>query len=88
MGQDDYAWQDEALADDLRAAFLESAHKHSDLMSRARCDANWRVSAWRLKGLSATFGLSRLVELAEEAATGVPGDPVILRRIAHELASL
>ncbi|WP_337827773.1 Hpt domain-containing protein [Pseudonocardia sp. TMWB2A] len=79
---------DVALAEDLRRAFLESAARHADFMRRARCDANWQISAWRLKGLSATFGITGLVRLAEEAASGVPGDPAILRRIQNEIAAL
>jgi hypothetical protein len=73
---------DPALVEELRLAFKESALRHHDLMGRARCDANWRVAAWRLKGLSATFGVDVLIRLAEEAAIGVPGDPVVLRRIS------
>lgn len=79
---------DAVLAEDLRSAFLESALRHTDYMRRSRCDANWQVSAWRLKGLSATFGVTSLVDLAEQAATGVPGDPAILRRISSEIAAL
>lgn len=88
IGEDGIFGSDRMLAEDLRSAFLESAHRHTDFMRRSRCDANWQVSAWRLKGLSATFGINSLVDLAEEAANGVPGDPVILRRIASEIAAL
>jgi hypothetical protein len=73
---------DPALAEELRIAFKQSAERHHDLMRRARCDANWRIAAWRLKGLSSTFGVDVLIRLAEEAASGVPGDPAILRRIS------
>lgn len=72
---------DPAMARDLRAAFAESARDLADLMRRARCDANWQVAAERLKSLSATFGVIPLIQLAEEAMAGVPGDPAMLRRI-------
>ena len=79
---------DADLAAELRMAFKHSAERHHDLMRRARCDANWRVSAWRLKGLSATFGVDTLIRLAEEAASGVPGDPAILRRISDAITAV
>ena len=64
---------DPAMAMDLRGA--------SDRPGRARCDANWEVAALRLKGLAATFGIIPLIELAEAAMAGAPGDPAILRQI-------
>ncbi len=79
---------DADLANELRMAFKESAARHHDLMRRARCDANWRVAAWRLKGLSATFGVDHLIRLAEAAAEGVPGDPVVLRDIESAIAAV
>ncbi|WP_314817348.1 MULTISPECIES: Hpt domain-containing protein [Sphingopyxis] len=69
------------MSRDLRVAFIESARELADLMRRARCDANWLVAAERLKSLSATFGIIPLIQLAEEAMSGVPGDPVVLREI-------
>ena len=77
------------LMAELRSAFLESAARHLDLMSRARCDANWVISASRLKSIAASFGASNLVELADEALDGAPGDPAVLRKIAaavHDFA--
>ncbi|MDZ4368906.1 MAG: Hpt domain-containing protein [Afipia sp.] len=72
---------DAAIAMDLRTAFTGSARDLADLMRRARCDANWEVAALRLKGLAATFGIISLIELAEQAMVGAPGDPLVLRRI-------
>ena len=72
---------DPAMAMDLRSAFTDSARELADLMRRARCDANWNVAALRLKSLAATFGIISLIELAEEAMTGAPGDPAVLRQI-------
>lgn len=71
--------------EELRSAFLEGARRQFDLMGRARCDANWTVSASRLKSIAASFGAASLADLAEEALTGAPGDPVILRRIGAAL---
>lgn len=72
---------DAAMALDLRSAFTGSARDLADLMRRARCDANWEVAALRLKGLAATFGIVALIELAEQAIAGAPGDPLVLRKI-------
>ncbi len=72
---------DPAMAADLRKAFTDSARDLADLLRRARCDANWEMAALRLKSLSATFGIIPLIELAEEAMAGAPGDPAVLRAI-------
>ncbi|QGP80835.1 Hpt domain-containing protein [Sphingobium sp. CAP-1] len=79
---------DSALIADLRVAFMESAARQVDLLGRARCDANWELAAWRLKGLAASFGLTALMALADEAAQAAPGDPAILRRLRAALAGL
>jgi hypothetical protein len=79
---------DAALISDLRFAFMESAERQVDLLGRARCDANWSLAAWRLKGLAASFGLTGLMALADEAATSAPGDPRILRRLRAVLEGL
>jgi len=72
---------DPGLMAELRAAFIESASRQTDLMGRARCDANWQFAASRLKSLAGSFGALNLLELADEALTGAPGDPVVLRRL-------
>ena len=73
------------MAMDLRGAFTGSARDLADLMRRSRCDANWEMAALRLKGLSATFGIIPLIELAEAAMAGAPGDPAVLRQINQAL---
>lgn len=82
------AGEDDALIAELRAAFLESARRHTDLLARSRCDANWTLAAGRLKGLAASFGMDGLVDLALEAEAGAPGDPVVQRKIAQGIAEL
>ena len=72
---------DSMLMAELRADFMESAARQTDLMSRSRCDANWRLAAARLGSLAASFGAVGLLQMADEAMQGAPGDPVILRRI-------
>ena len=72
---------DFVLAAELRDVFVESAERHLDLLRRARCDGNWRVAAERLQGLAASFHASALQTLAEEALSGAPGEPGVLRRI-------
>ncbi len=76
---------DHLLLAELRAAFLEGAERHVDLMTRARCDANWHHSASRLKSLAGSFGAVGMMDLADEALTGAPGDPVILRKLQAAL---
>lgn len=76
---------DHALFAELRQAFLESALRQHDLMGRSRCDANWINSASRLKSIAASFGVTGLVTLANEAIAGAPGDPVVLRQIGKAL---
>lgn len=80
--------EDSLLIEDLRIAFMESAQRHLDLLGRARCDANWQLAAWRLKGLAASFGLTTLMAMADEAADAAPGDPRILRLLRALLNDL
>ncbi len=75
------AGADSALGAELREAFRESLERHLDHLKRARCDGNWTVAAQRLKGLAAGFHASELVDLADEAIAGAPGDPSVMRRI-------
>lgn len=82
------AGHDPELVRELRAAFIESAERQVDLLGRARCDGNWHVAALRLKGLAASFHAEGLINLAEEALDGAPGDPAILRRLRQMLADL
>lgn len=82
------AGHDPELVRELRAAFIESAERQMDLLGRARCDGNWHVAALRLKGLAASFHAEGLIDLAEEALDGAPGDPAILRRLRQMLADL
>jgi ATP phosphoribosyltransferase regulatory subunit HisZ len=76
---------DPGLVAELRTAFVESAARQTDLMSRARCDANWLLASSRLKSLAASFGAVGLLELADEALDGAPGDPVVLRKLKQAL---
>jgi hypothetical protein len=41
------------------------------------------MAALRLKGLAASFHAEPLIDLAEEALEGAPGDPSVLRRISQ-----
>src|SRR3954470_7350712 len=72
---------DPELMRELRAAFLDSASRQTDLMGRSRCDANWAIAASRLKSFAASFGAIGLAALADEALEGAPGDPVVLRKL-------
>lgn len=76
---------DGALMAELKTAFVESAARQLDLLGRSRCDANWLIAGARLKSIAASFGASGLGALADEALTGAPGDPAVLRKIAAAL---
>lgn len=76
---------DADLARELRGSVLASALGHVDLLGRSRCDANWIMSARRLKGLAEAFGLDDLVALADTALAGAPGDPRVLMDIRRHL---
>jgi len=75
------AGDDAALLHELRAAFVESARRQLDLLTRARCDGNWTVAAMRLKGLAASFNADELMAAAENALTSAPGEPAVIRQI-------
>lgn len=77
------AGADPALFAELRTAFAESLESQIDLLRRARCDGNWQVAALRLKGLAASFHAEPLIALAEEALSGAPGEPGIIRRLSQ-----
>ncbi|HST37512.1 MAG TPA: Hpt domain-containing protein [Allosphingosinicella sp.] len=76
---------DSGLMAELKEAFVESARRQLDLLSRSRCDANWQIAAARLKSIAASFGVAGLIELSDEAQQGAPGDPAVLRKIAAAL---
>jgi HPt (histidine-containing phosphotransfer) domain-containing protein len=82
------AGDDASLANELRATFVESARRQLSLLTRSRCDANWQYTSWRLKGLAASFGATLLMELADEASIGAPGDPVVIRKIESAMAEI
>lgn len=80
------AGNDTALMAELRLAFLESLARQIDLLRRSRCDANWTVSAMRLKGLAASFHAEPLISMAEDALRGAPGEPAVIRRMERFVA--
>lgn len=82
------AGDDPALVEELRRAFLESAKRQVDLLGRSRCDANWQYCCYRLKGLAASFGVTEVISLADEANAGAPGDPVVVRKLSSYLQQL
>lgn len=75
------AGEDAELHAALRQAFGESLARQVDLLRRSRCDGNWQVAAMRLKGLAASFHAEALVELAEQALEGAPGEPGVIRQL-------
>ena len=77
-----------ALHAELKAAFLDSIDRQVDLMSRSRCDGNWQMAGMRLRAIAASFHADELIALADEATTGAPGDPSIIRRIKAFIGEL
>jgi hypothetical protein len=75
------AGEDAELFNDLRLAFAESLARQVDLLRRSRCDGNWQVAALRLRGLAASFHADPLIDLADQALEGAPGDPAVVRRL-------
>ena len=82
------AGDDFAVREDLKQAFVQSASAHHDLLRRARCDANWAMAAERLGKLAASFHATELMDLAEEARAGAPGEPTVISRIESVIAAL
>lgn len=80
------AGDDPALAGELRTAFAESVARQVDLLRRSRCDGNWQVAALRIKGVAASFHARSLMDLADEALDGAPGEPGIVRRMQQFLS--
>lgn len=80
------AGDDPALMQELRGAFLASAHRQLDLLRRSRCDGNWHVAAMRLKGLAASFHADALLNAAQSALDAAPGEPAAIREIEGVLA--
>lgn len=78
---------DPVLVGELRSAFLESVNAHADAMKRAQTASDWQMATWRLKGVAASFGATRLMDVADRAAASQPGDEDILRQIARSIAS-
>lgn len=78
---------DPSLISELRSAFVQSAQRQVSALHNAVNDQQWQVAAWRLKGLAASFGVTDLMMLANEAAEGTPFDRVLLDRIDKSLAS-
>lgn len=82
------AGEDGRLQRELRAGFLESADRLLDLMRRSRCDANWQMAARRLHALAGGFHATQLMDLADQALGGAPGDPAALRGIETHLGEI
>jgi hypothetical protein len=76
------------LLEELRAALVVDARRGQDLLQRSRCDANWTLSAVRLKSLAASFGAKRLMDAASDALILAPGDPVALRAVDAAICEL
>lgn len=79
---------DAGLVRDLRRAFLESADRQIDMLSRALDDSSWHLALWRLKGLCGSFGVVHMIALIEEAQGSAPGDAKTLARIRAMLSVL
>jgi hypothetical protein len=79
---------DPALLLELRAALIDSASRHADVLVNARNDATWYGAARRLKGLAASFGAMHLLSAATEAVDAAPGDPVAVRLVLRAISRI
>ena len=82
---------DPALLAELREAFIDSVERQLDLLTRARCDGNWRVAAGRLHAIAGSFHVEELRSLAEAALIAAPGEPTViasLKTLTRELRTL
>ncbi|MCM8730166.1 Hpt domain-containing protein [Hephaestia sp. GCM10023244] len=77
-----------ALIAELREAFLDSVKRELAALESAADPESWRIAAWRLKGLAASFGAVRLMALADEGVTTALRDPAYLRRVRQAVARL
>lgn len=77
---------DPALVAELRQAFMESAAAHVEAMSGAANPADWQAAAYRLKGLAASFGATRLMEVADRAASAPAGDSDTIRTATRAIS--
>jgi histidine phosphotransfer protein HptB len=76
------------LIAELRVAFFDSAERTMATLEEAATEAEWREAAWRLKGLAASFGAVRLMQLAADAARGEPSDEPTLKRLRRAVERL
>ena len=78
---------DHALLTDLRSAFVDSARRHVEALGEATSQDIWCDAALRLKGLAASFGATKLMACAGQAAKSQCGDRRILDTVEAELAA-
>lgn len=75
------------LIAELRLAFVEGAERASAALATASDLFAWQTAALRLKGLAASFGATRLMALAGQAADR-PFDRAILVKLERAIARL
>lgn len=76
------------LIAELRVAFHDSAERTLGAMAAAADEPAWQEAAWRLKGLAASFGAVRLMELAAAAAARPVGDAAALAKLRSAVERL
>ncbi len=79
---------DASLIAELRASFVESAHRNIAAMRAAASAAEWVAAAQRLSGLAASFGAVRLMALANDAARSTCADKAALARLHRAISRL
>lgn len=80
--------EEPGLIAELRVAFHDSAERALGLMEVAGDGAARREAALRLKGLAASFGAIRLMELAGAAADSPIRDEALMRRLRRSVERL
>ena len=79
---------DPALVAELREAFLDGVKRSLAMLESADDADTWRDAAWRIRGLAASFGAVRLMELAARIAEARPGDRDVIKRTQRAVARL
>ena len=86
--QVDEVGDEPALVAELRLALIDSAARALAALEAAGDEDGWRVAAWRLNGLAASFGAVRLMALATAAGEGVALDQAALRKLKRAVERL
>ena len=79
---------DQGLIAELRGVFLDRACEHVRAMAEATSPADWRSAAMRLHSLAASFGATRVIEVAHAAVRADAPDAELLQKVERAIWAL